>query len=98
MIGRPQMYEVRKVETVEEKECLLNKLKEIIKQILRENEQNAKSKRFNCGKGGHFQRNCKAPRNRSRPVSPTRQRVVETLKASGIHYVETRDHWLKISG
>ena len=83
------MDEMSKVEAVEEKECLWNKLKEIVKQVLRENEQKAKAKLFNCGKGGQFQRNCKASGCRSRPVSPTRRRVVEIPKASGRQYVET---------
>ena len=38
-ICRPQMDEVQKVEAVEEKECLLNNLEEIVKQVLRENGQ-----------------------------------------------------------
>ena len=70
-------------------ECLLNKLKEVLKQVLRENGQKGEPKCFNCGKGGYFQRNCKAKRNISTPVPPTRQRVVATPKASGGHYVET---------
>ena len=38
-VSRPQMDEVRKVKAVEEKEWLLNKLKEILEQVLRENGQ-----------------------------------------------------------
>ena len=60
----------------------------MMKQALEENGQKSKSKCFNCGKGGHFQRNCKAPRNRSRPVSPTRRRVAAKHMAPGRHYVE----------
>ena len=68
----------------------MNKLKEILKQVLRENEQKGKPKCFNCGKGDNFQRNCKVPRNRSRPVSPTRRCAIATPKSSSINYVETR--------
>ena len=32
-ISRPQARKVRKMEVVEEKECLLNKLKEMLKQV-----------------------------------------------------------------
>ena len=38
------------MKAVEEKECLLNKLKEIVKQVARENGQKAKPKCFKCGK------------------------------------------------
>ena len=42
-----QMDKVRKAKAAEENECLLNKLKEILKQVLRENGQNGKPKCFN---------------------------------------------------
>ena len=89
VICRPQMDEVQKVEAVEEKQGLLNKLKEIVNQVLRENGQKAKRKCFNRGKGGHFNRNCKAPWNRSRPVPLTRRYAAATPKAPGGRYVKT---------
>ena len=52
---RPQMDEVRKVKVVDGNECLLNKFKEILKQVLRENGQKGKPKCFNCG-GVSFQK------------------------------------------
>ena len=58
------------------------------KHVSRENKQKAKPKCFNCRKGGHFQRNCTAPRIKSKTVSPTIRRAVATSKTSGIHYVE----------
>ena len=40
---------------------LLNKFKEMIKQVLEENGLRAKLKCFNREKGGDFQRKCNAP-------------------------------------
>ena len=70
-ISRLLVSKVRKREVVEEEESLLNKLKKMLKQV-GENGQKTNLKCFNCGKCGHFQRNCKAPRKRSRSVSPSR--------------------------
>ena len=61
----------------------------MVKQVLRDNRQKAKPEYFNCAQSGHFQRNSKAPWNRSRPVSLTRRYAVATAKAPGKHYVET---------
>ena len=60
------------MKVVEEEECFLNKFKEIMKQVLEENGQKTKLKCFNYRKGGHFERNCSAPRKRAKSVSPTR--------------------------
>ena len=38
---------------------------------------------------GYFQRNYKAPRKRSKPVSLTRRRAVATSKFAGLYYVDT---------
>ena len=70
------------------KECLSNKLKEMLKQVVGKT-QRTKPKCFNCGKYGHFQRNYKAPRKQSILILPTRQRVIATHKASYEHNVET---------
>ena len=64
-ISRPQVSKVRKMEGVEEEECLLNELKSRLKQV-GQNGQKSKPKCFNCGKGCHFQRNCKAPPSRNK--------------------------------
>ena len=63
-------------------------MKAIVKQVLRENEQKAKAKCFNCGKSGHFQNNYKASQNRSRLVSQTRRRV----ERSGREPQDRKDH------
>ena len=44
-----------------EEEGLLNKFKEVLKQVLEENGQKAKIKCFNCGKGCHVQKKVQAP-------------------------------------
>ena len=74
---------------VEEKECILNKLKEILKQVLEETRRKWMRKCFNCGKSGNFQRNCKAPRKKQRCISPIRPRVIDTHKASDEPNAET---------
>ena len=78
-ISRPP---VNKMEVVEEDERLLSKVKEMVKQALEENGQNSKPKCFNCGKTGHFQRNCKAPWKRSRSASPSRNKKRENYQPS----------------
>ena len=64
-ISRPPVSKVRKMEVVEEEESFLNKLKNMLKQV-GENGKKTNLKCFNCGKGGHFQRNCKALRKKYR--------------------------------
>ena len=63
-ITRQVVSKVRTMEVAQGGECLLAKVKDMVKQALEENGQKSKSKWFNCGKGGNFQRNCKAPRKR----------------------------------
>ena len=53
VISGPQVSKLPKIEVVEEEESLLNKIKEMLKQVLEENGQ-AKLKCFNCGKSGNF--------------------------------------------
>ena len=65
---------MRTMEVVQGDECPLAKVKELMKQALKENGQKSKSKCFNCGKAGYFQINRKAPRKRSRSASPSRNK------------------------
>ena len=44
-----------------------------------------KCKYFNCGKGSHFQRNCKASLKKSRYISPTRRVAPAAHKDSDEH-------------
>ena len=90
-ISRPQVSRVRKIKVVEEGECLLNKLKEILKKVLRANGKKGKSKLWPT-RGSYFQRNCKAPRQRSKPVSLTRRRAAATPKFSALYYVDTSSY------
>ena len=81
-ISTLQVSKVQKIEVVEEKDCLLNKFKKILKQALEEARRKAKLKCFNCGKGGNFPKKLESAMKKSRSVSPINGQVTSHLHQS----------------
>ncbi|XP_065356251.1 uncharacterized protein LOC135950648 [Calliphora vicina] len=72
IISNPQICKVRNIEVVAEDERnIVDELKKVL-EAFNDKHRKARVRCYNCGKSGHIQRNCKAPRKRTRSVSPPR--------------------------
>ncbi|XP_065356144.1 uncharacterized protein LOC135950535, partial [Calliphora vicina] len=69
IISKPQICKVRNIEVMaEDDRNIVDELKKVL-EAFNDKHSKARVKCYNCGKSGHIQRNCKAPRKRTRSVS-----------------------------